>query len=75
MRRKYIALFELHEYINQFPLSVPQFPQYNFSKHRLQLKHEKDMKWKKKEIKIRRGKDNTFVSYSGSILLNRYTYI
>lgn len=49
MRRKYIALFELYaEYINQFPLSVPQFPQYNFSKHRLQLKHEKDMKWKKR---------------------------
>ena len=44
MRRKYIALFELYEYINQFLLSVPQFPQYNFSKHRLQLKHEKDMK-------------------------------
>ena len=72
MRPKYIALFELYEYINQFLLS-PNF--LNFSKHRLQLKHEKDMKWKKKEIKIRRGKDNTFVSYSGSILLNRYTYI
>lgn len=72
MRRKYIALFELYEYINQFLLS-PNF--LNFSKHRLRLKHEKDMKWKKKEIKIRRGKDKTFVSYSGSILLNRYTYI
>lgn len=46
MRRKYIALFELYEYINQFLLS-PNF--LNFSKHRLQLKHEKDMKWKKKK--------------------------
>lgn len=41
MRRKYIALFELYEYINQFLLS-PNF--LNFSKHRLRLKHEKDMK-------------------------------
>lgn len=41
MRRKYIALFELYEYINQFLLS-PNF--LNFSKHRLRLKHEKHMK-------------------------------
>lgn len=68
MRRKYIALFELYEYINQFLLSVPQFPQFLEARKRHEMK-------KKKEIKIRRGKDNTFVSYSGSILLNRYTYI
>lgn len=74
MRRKYIALFELYEYINQFLLSVPQFPQFLEAPFTTQARKTHEMK-KRKEIKIRRGKDKTFVSYSGSILLNRYTYI
>lgn len=41
MRRKYIALFELYEYINQFLLSVPQFPQFLEARKRHEMKKKK----------------------------------
>lgn len=53
MRRKYIALFELYaEYINQFPLSVPQFPQFLEAPFATQARKRHEMKKKEKKSKL-----------------------
>lgn len=49
MRRKYIALFELYEYINQFLLSVSQFPQFLEVPFTTQARKTHEMKKKRNQ--------------------------